>query len=222
MQQSMTQPGGTTGGANEPSSTELVFAVCHELGNLLAGTRLEASLIDSETETNAYVRAAQRIESATARAGSLLASIRPLLDAEHCGIAAVDPLEVLAGLRSGLDASVDFRVAIDLKSAVELPRIRVPAEPLHHLLVSAIYYGLESGGEAGSVRVRAEADEEHVAFAVIDSGSLAATDGSPALRGRRLLLAIATSLVAPAGGRVDVSAQSDGTRLAVAFPAGTD
>lgn len=215
----MTRMGRTAGGANSVSSTELVFAVCHELGNLLAGTRLEASLIGSAAEAEACARAVQRIESASARAGALLAAIRPLLDPGVVEIVDVDPLDVLAGLRSGLDMSVDSRVDLELKSAVELPRVRVAAEPLHHLLVNAIYHGLEAGGEGERVRVRADADGEQVAFAVIDGGPFPAAGGATALNGRSLLLAITERLTAAGGGRVDVSAHSDGTRWAVAFPA---
>jgi len=220
MERSLNRAGGTAGGANPSSATELVFAICHELGNLLAGARLEASLIESTNAAEDCVRAAQRIESVSARAGALLAAIRPLLDPGVVEVAAVDPLDVLAGLRSGLDASVDSRVTIDLKSAVELPRVRVPAEPLHHLLVNAIYYGLESGGEAGRVRVRADAEGADVAFAVIDEGASPPAEGSLALNGRRLLFAIAERLTGPAGGRVDLSTRADGPQLALVFPAG--
>jgi hypothetical protein len=186
----------------------------------LAGTRLEASLLDSLTEPEEFLSAGHRIESASARAGSLLASIRPLLDPAGVAITTVDPLDVLSGLRSGLDKSVDHRVAIPLRSAVDLPLVRLPVEPVHHLIGSAIYYGLEAGGKDGRVQVRAHIAGGDVVFEICDGGSVDTVDGSGSLRGRSLLLAIARVLVAPVGGHVDAAAHGDGTKLSLAFPSG--
>lgn len=216
----MTRNEGDAVGSEQPSAIELVFAVCHELGNWLAGTRLEANLIDSLSERAEFAKASRRIESASARAGSLLALIRPLLDPESTEIIAVDPLDVLAGLRSGLDESVDSRVTIELKSAVDLAPICLPAEPLHHLLGSAIYYALEAGGDTGGVRVRASAENGIVEFAVLDGKSFSAAGGAPSLRGRSLLLAVAQHVIGPLRGRAAESAHADGSSWTLAFPKG--
>jgi len=207
-----------TDGVEPPSATELVFASCHEVGNWLAGVRLEANLVDSASDPAEFASAARRIESASARAGSLLALIRPLLDPSGMEARSVDPLDVLAGLRSGLDENVDARVSVDLKSAVELPPCCLPAEPLHHLLGSAIYYGLEAAGETGRVCVRASVENGWVEFAVLDGGALPEAEASPALRGRPLLLAVARKLMGPMNARADLRAHPDGTRWVVAFP----
>ena len=157
---------GTEEGAREAAAKELVSDVCHEIGNLLAGTRLEASLLDPDAAADTLKSTAARIESASARAGALLALIRPILETDSLRVGPVDPLDVLAGLRSGLDAGIDARVAVDFKSAVDLPAVRLPSEPLHHLLICAIYCGLESAGEGSGVRIRAEGRDASVDFAV--------------------------------------------------------
>jgi signal transduction histidine kinase len=210
-----------TGGSGEADATNasaLALAVCHELGNLLAGVRLEADLLESGSGPGELAGAARRIENASARAGSLLALVPPLLAPDRAALPAVDVLDVLDGLRSGLDASCDGRVQIDLKSAAALPPVRLAPEPIHHLLLTAIFQGLEAGGTASRVRVRASAEGADVALAVLDAGRV--DEGrAPALRGRPLTFAIARSLLRGFAGRVEVAPFEAGTRVAFVLPA---
>jgi len=200
------------------SPRDLVFALCHELGNLLAGTRLEASQLDRGLGAEELEAAAERISEVSARAGSLLALIRPLLAPDAALALPTDPLDVLDGLRRGLDESCDARVAIVLKSAAELPDVDLAPEVLHHLLLTAIFFGLEAGGPEGRVRIFAEAAGGRVAFLVEDEGPPDDFPEPPELRGRPLTHQIARTLLAALGGRLEVSRPEGRTRVAFAFP----
>jgi len=202
------------------SHRDLVFALCHELGNLLAGARLEASQIDSSLEAEDLARAAERISGVSARAGSLLALIRPLLAPDEALALPTDPLDVLDGLRRGLDESCDARVAIALKTAAELPEVDLAPEVLYHLLLTAIFLGLEAGGSEGRVRVFAEGGAGRVAFLVEDEGPPVDLSESPELRGRPLTHEIARALLAAQGGRLQSSRDGERTRVAFEFPVG--
>jgi hypothetical protein len=191
--------------------------VCHELGNLLAGVRLEAGLLEPDVAAAELDAAGQRIENASARAGSLLALVRPLLAPESVGLAVAAPSDVLAGLWSGLDANSDGRVQIDLESAADLPPVRLAPEVLHHLLLSAIFCGLEAGGRGSRVRVAAAPDGDGVAFAVVDEVREAAGE-TRALCGQPLVFAIAERLLQQAAGRFESTLGEDGTRSAFSFP----
>jgi signal transduction histidine kinase len=200
------------------SARDLVFALCHELGNLLAAARLEAGLLAADAGAAELATAAERIAEWSARAGSLLALVRPLLAPEAVLLLAADPLDVLDGLRSGLDESSDSRVVIALKSAAQLPGVSLAPELLHHLLLTAIYCGLEAAAPEGRVRVAAEAEGDSVAFVVEDEGGFGAADRAPELRGRPLTHEIARVLLAGLGGRFEAVRSAGRTRVAFAFP----
>ncbi len=213
------ESGGAYGEATAVRSPrDLVFALCHELGNLLAGTRLEASLLDPGAGATELAKAAERISEASARAGSLLAQVRPLLAPDTAVNLPTDPLDALDRLRRGLDEAFDARVAIVLKSAAQLPNVDLAPEVLHHLLLTAIFLGLEASGPKGRVRVFAEASGERVAFLVEDEGRLHDLSEPPELYGRPLTHEIARSLVATLGGSFDVSRAEGRTRVSFAFP----
>jgi len=200
------------------SPRDFVFALCHEIGNLLAGARLEASLLDPGAGATELAKAAERISEVSARAGSLLAQVRPLLAPDGAVVLPMDPLDVLDGLRRGLDESCDARVVIVLKSAAQLPDVDLAPEVLHHLLLTAIFLGLEAGGPKGRVRVFAEAAGERVAFLVEDEGRLDDSSEPSELRGRPLTHEIARALLARLGGSFEVSRSEGRTRVAFAFP----
>jgi len=202
----------------EKAPRDLVFALCHEIGNLLAGARLEASLLGSNLGAEELARAAERISGVSARAGSLLALIRPLLAPDEALTLPTDPLDVLDGLRRGLDESCDARVAVALKTAAELPEVDLAPEVLHHLLLTAILLGLEAGGPEGRVRVFAEAVAGRVAFLVEDGGPPVDLSEPAELRGRPLTHEIARALLAARGGRFQTSRSGDRTRVAFEFP----
>lgn len=212
----------TRSGGEDSTTTvadELVFAVCHELGNLLAGVRLEAGLLEPVAEEVA--KASRRIENASARAGSLLALVRPLLAPETLTQMAADPLEIMDGLWSGLDAASEDRVQIELKSAANLPRVRLVPEVIHHLMLSAIFCGLEVGGEGSRVRVRASTDADGIAFAVHDEVREPEVEAL-VLCGRSLVFAVADRLLQHLAGRFETIPDEAGTRVSFAFSAVSD
>jgi signal transduction histidine kinase len=203
---------------------ELVFALAHEIANLLAGSRLEAGLLDPAAGAPELQRAADRISEASARAGSLLAMLRPLLAPETAPPLPIDALELLAGLRGGLDESSDARVVIALKSAVEVPVVRLAPDSLHHLLLTAIWAGLEAAPGDAPLRVFCRADGDRVAFVVEDDGPAPDLDPDGQLRGRPLSWAITRSVLAAMEGRFFVTRDEAAgrTRVTLDFPADAD
>jgi signal transduction histidine kinase len=215
------------GMAGAADSRNLVFALAHEIANLLAGTRLEAGLIDPDVPGDGVRRAAERISEVSARAGSLLALLRPLIAPEAVGTLPIDALELLDGLRSGLDESSDSRVVIALKTAALVPAVGLAPDAVHHLLLTAIWSGLEVSPADGAVRVRCRSEDDRVAFLVEDDGAAPELDPVGELRGRPLTFAIARKVLAAMDGRLTVTrtgapeASAGCTVVALDFPAET-
>jgi len=194
---------GTANGSTQVR--ELVFALAHEIANLLAGSRLEAGLLDASAGTRELREAAERISEISARAGSLLAMLRPLLAPEAVAAVPIDSLELLEGLRSGLDEASDSRVVIALKTAVEVPSVLLAPDTVHHLLLTAIWAGLEAAPAGGMLRVHCRGEGDRVAFVVEDDGAEIDLDPGGELRGRPLTLAVARAVLAAMAGRLEVT-----------------
>ena len=58
---------------------DLVFAICHEVGNLVGVIRLNADLIDAKASERELATLSVEIDDSSARIRSLLALVRPLL-----------------------------------------------------------------------------------------------------------------------------------------------
>jgi hypothetical protein len=210
---------GPTSGSADPR--DLIFALSHEIANLLAGSRLEAGLLDPDAAAAELQQSADRISEISARAGSLLALLRPLLAPEDVAPLPIDALELLEGLRSGLDEASDARVVIALKTAVEVPIVRLAPDSVHHLLLTSIWAGLEAAPGGGALRVFCRSDGERVAFVVEDAGPAPDLDPGGELRGRPLTWAISRAVLAAMNGRFEVSRDGPAgrTRVALDFPA---
>src|SRR5439155_18905228 len=98
-------------------SVELVAAVCHEVGNLLAGARLLAS----ERAPGRDGRIARSLGPARALV-ALVPSLLPARTPRGAPVA-TEPLDVLGGLWRGIGAADETRVRIELRSAVDLPSV---------------------------------------------------------------------------------------------------
>jgi hypothetical protein len=185
------------------ASEELLFAVCHEVGNLLAAIRLHSQFADQESRA--------RISELTERAGSLVALVRPLLSTPPPSVPVLDPLELLEALQRGLD-DVGARVRVELKSAVDLPGVAIDGETLHRLLMADLLAALENlpGGER--VRVMAEPSPDGVAF-VLELPGLESTDCA-------LTHALAAAILGKRGGSVAVSGYGGGLRVCFSVPVG--
>jgi len=191
---------------------DLLFALCHEVGNLLAAIRLHSQFDDEESGA--------RIPELTDRAGSLVALVRPLLSKPPQSVPVLDPLELLEALQRGLDDVGGARVRVELKSAVDLPGVAIDGETLHHLLMADLFAALENlpGGER--VRVAAEPSPDGVAFVLEVPGE--ATPDAPArkLTGRALTQALAAAILGKRGGSVAVTGYGAGLRVCFSVPVG--
>jgi nitrogen-specific signal transduction histidine kinase len=204
-------------GSAHLESMDLVLALGHEIGNLLAATRLHAHLIDADATATELSETSATIGELSSRMGSLLAQVRPLVSPAPEGAPNIDPIEVLDGVHRGIEESCDERVAIDLESAAGLPMAVIDPEPLHHILLALIYQALEESEPAGKVAVSAFAQAESIVFRVDGDTELEADAGS-ALRGRALLHAVADAIVRPRRGQIAIRSLGAGNRVELTVP----
>jgi len=197
---------------------ELVLALGHEIGNLLAATRLHTHLIDADATAAELSKVSATIGTLASRMGSLLAQIRPLVSPVPEDAPNIDPVEVLDGVLRGIEESCDERVAVDLESAAGLPMAVIDPEPLHHILLTSIYHALGESEPAGKVAVSAFAQEDSIVFAVDDESKFEDVAGS-ALKGRALLHAIANAILLPRRGQISIRSLDAGNRVELTVPA---
>jgi nitrogen-specific signal transduction histidine kinase len=196
---------------------DLVFALGHEIGNLLAATRLHAHLIDAEMTEAELSEVSATIGELSSRMGSLLAQIRPLVspvpgDAPH-----IDLVGVLDGVRCGVEESCDTRISVDLESAAGLPMAAIDPEPLHHILLTLVYQALEESAPTGRVAVSAVEQAQSIIFRV-DGETEFEVDADRALRGRTLLCAVADSILRPRRGQIACGSLGSGNRVELTVP----
>ena len=196
---------------------DLVLALGHEIGNLLAATRLHAHLIDADRTATELSKVSATIGTLASRMGSLLAQIRLLVSSVPEGAPNIDPIEVLDGVHRGIEESCDERVAIDLDSAAGLPMAAIDPEPLHHILLTSIYLALEESEPAGKVAVSAFAEAESIVFTV-DDGSKFEDVATSGLNGRALLLAVGDAILRPRRGRIVIRPLGAGNRVELIVP----
>jgi len=199
-------------------SLDLVLALGHEIGNLLAATRLHAHLIDAEMTEAELSAVSVTIGELSSRMGSLLAQIRPLVSPASGAAPHVDPLEVLDGVRCGVEESCDARISVDLDSAAGLPLAAIDPEPLHHILLTSIYQALEESEPSGRVSVSAAAQAESIIFRV-EGGTASEADPGGALRGRALLYAVAEAILRPRRGQIAAHSLDSGNLVEFSVPA---
>jgi signal transduction histidine kinase len=197
---------------------ELVLALGHEIGNLLAATRLHTHLINADTGATELSRISATIGELASRMGSLLAQVRPLVSPVQEGPPSIDPVEVLDGVHRGIEESCDERVAVDLDSAAGLPMAVIDPEPLHHILLTLIYQALEESEPAGKVAVSAFAHADSIVFTVDDESRFEDIAGG-ALKGRALLHTVADAILRPRGGQIAARSLSAGNRVELTVPA---
>lgn len=187
---------------------ELLFALCHEVGNILAAVRLHSEFVEEG--------GGARISELTDRAGALVALVRPLLSPPPSSVPMLDPLELLEALQHRLDGA---RVRVELKSAVDLPGVEVEGEILQHLMLADLFAALEDLPERERVRVAAESSPEGVTFMLEVPGE-ATMDASPRkLTGRALTRALAAAILGKRGGSVAASGYDAGQRVRFSVPA---
>jgi nitrogen-specific signal transduction histidine kinase len=200
---------------------ELVFALCHEVGNLVGAVRLQAHLIDAGIGARELAQASLDLDHLSARSAALLAHIRPLLSGAPVEVDAVEPEELLRSLEALMYDHGGRGVSLDFGAEASLPTLRVDREVLHHLLQSLLYATLESAVPRDSVSMRVVRHGDGVAFELEDDAEV---DESPAEwreqagRGRPLLYAVAQHLLDERGGRLEITRREGRTRVVLELP----
>ncbi|MEE3330532.1 MAG: hypothetical protein VX246_06655 [Myxococcota bacterium] len=212
------------GGSPAPEEyLELVFALCHEIGNLVAAIRLEAHLLDHEASELSLARSAISIEDLSSRVGALLTQVRPLLQPlPQSEIGRVSPGALLANLRDGFGERGAGGLSIEIEQEPDLPDVIGDPERTNALLWLVALGALEAAeANSGSVSIVARQFDEHIEILVRDDGEADPELGewrTAAQRGRSLVCQVAQALLQPLGGFVEVNvAESEtlvGLRLA--------
>jgi len=192
---------------------ELVFALCHEVGNLLTATRLEAYLLCAGADESEVVRAKGVISRVAARSGSLLAQIRPLLAPSTAPGDSLEVMEVLDRLHRGIDDDCASRVGLNMKAAAALPEVSVNSDALHNVLLTEIYLALDSLPPDGEVSVSACAMDGGVTFQVEHRTGKTEPEDPQGLTGRSLAVACASAILGAFGGGVEVSRDAESIRI---------
>jgi signal transduction histidine kinase len=202
------------------SRAELLLAVAHEVGNLLAAIRLSAHLLPHAAEARERARGAREIEQLAAQAGEFLAQVRPLVAGVRGRGAAISPAEVLASVRRALSDAPGAERLVVRPPPRGLPDVRVvDSEALLHALLTLVRGALEASDAHGPVDLRARRSARGVAFEIADlAPAPPATRPGTAPRGRALAVRLADAALRPAG-RVEASPRRGGTRVCVTVPA---
>jgi glucose-6-phosphate-specific signal transduction histidine kinase len=196
---------------------ELLPALAHELGNLLAAVRLSAHLLPHEADPRERARGARQIEELAAEAGELAALLRPLAGDRRGRAVAVDAARALAAARDALGELGAARLALR-PAPRTLPRARVDPDALHHVLASLARAALAASAPAGEVVLASARRGGRVALEIADATPLAR---GPALRGRALRARLADAVLRRNGGRVELASTRAGTRVRLSLPEAT-
>lgn len=201
---------------------DLVRALCHDVGNLLAAVRLSAHLHSGALTEAERVAASREIEDLAAQAGALLANVRPLLAGASIVRVRVSPAEVLMAVTRALKDREVGGAALSIARGRSLPDVRVDPDALYHLLLVLIRGSLEAAAPDGRVRVSARHQGRRVILSVIDSGRQIDLDelrGGRTPRGRELTVRIADAVLRLMGGRASAELVRSGTRVDLFIPA---
>ena len=191
---------------------ELVFAVCHDVGNLLAAVRLQAHLLGDEAGPRALAQASVDVDDLSARAGALLAQIRPLLADGEDRRVEVPPAAVLAAVEATLLDEGLRGLTLEVQTESSMPHVSLDADALKSMLVCQVYGALETTKAPGKIVLSCGRDGDELVFGVEDDAADDDLDTwrTSARRGRPLACAVAAHILGRGGGRV--SLQSRGTR----------
>ena len=216
-------PGGTPKEfAGAPEATELVFALCHELGNLMGAVRLYAHLIDDEMGAKELARTSIDLDDLSARSAALLSLVRPLLSGRPRSLETL-PVARLIQTVQGLMAGHGGRgTRLDFEAPEDSSMVHADATTLQRLIENFLYAALDSTSGAGLVSVRAVVMGDEVAVELEDDGP---ESEDPAgfreqmQRGRPLLCSVADRLLQAQGGRLEAERDSGRTRIRLVLAA---
>lgn len=213
-----------TGGAGRSAlPADLLDAVVHEVGNLLAASRLSAHLLASEGAEAERASLAHDIEDLAAQAGALLAQLRPLLAEEAPAPHAIACADLLEALRAAFADRPPGGTRVEVAAGHGLPALRGEPDALHQVLLALLYGALDAVRPRGCVQVGAASEGRRVALTLVDDGppvDLRALHRGPAVRGRELALRLADAVLRRMGGRVRAETPArGGTRVSLLLPA---
>jgi nitrogen-specific signal transduction histidine kinase len=201
---------------------DLVRALCHDVGNLLAAVRLSAHLLSIDIPKADRVSISRDIEDLVAQAGALIAHVRPLQSRAAVSRVPVSLSEVLTALSGALKDRRVGGAALSIGNCRNLPDVRVDPDALFHLLLTLVRGSLEAAAPDGKVRVFAKHQGRRVILSVIDDGRQLDLDeirhGSMP-RGRALAVRVADAVLRLMGGRAAAELQRRGSRIDLYLPA---
>jgi C4-dicarboxylate-specific signal transduction histidine kinase len=203
---------------------EIVLGLCHEVGNLLAATRLAAHLMANGLAGPDPAATAAEIEAEAARAGAFLGHVRPLLGVGESRRLRVPATEVLGALERSLGAAAGGPPQLAIRPPRGVPDVCVDPDALHHVLVALSLAAADVTKGRGHVNVSAARVGTRVVFTIQDDGGPVEPGPPPGVaprRGRPLVLAAAAAVLKGQGGSVRVKAlpRGAGTSVALALPA---
>jgi len=219
------------------SGAELVFAVCHEIGNCVGGVRLHAHLLDDTMGPRELALASVELDDLAARASWLLSLVRPLLfvgatvgatvgaatgaadatpsDAAHI----LSSVSTLLEEHGGRGTALRFAIAEELKASPHL--VAFDRDVLQALLASLALSAMEAGEGSGRVELCADVSDEDVCFRVEDDAPVSEDPlrwREQMMRGRPLLCAVADGLLTARGGHFEVTRKEDVTSILLFVP----
>lgn len=210
----------------EPANdaANLVFAMCHEISNLVAAIRLKAHLLDEDLDTRGLAVASLEIDDLSARSGTLLALVRPVLLAPSDEIPAIGAGVVALGFERALAEYGGRGLEIVFETESHLPDVRAEPEVFHYILLCHAYGAMEAMGttnSGGRIRIEVTAAEKEVVFAIEDQAP--ADDDhlqwwKSSLRGRVLESAVAHYVLTRRGARFEVQRRGDCNRTEIVAP----
>lgn len=213
-------------GFPEPAndSAGLVFAMCHEISNLVAAVRLQAHLLDEDLDARGLAVASLEIDDLSARSATLLALVRPVLVAPNEEIPPIGADVIALGFERALAeyGGRGFEIVFDTEP--ELPDVRAEPEVFHYILLSHAFgamEAMEATDSGGRIRIEVVAGTKEVVFAVEDHAPADEEHlkwWASSLRGRVLESAVAHYILTKRGARFDVQRRGDCNRTEIAAP----
>ncbi len=200
-------------------SESLIFAMCHEVSNLVAAVRLQAHLVDEDLDARGLAVASLEIDDLSARIASLLALVRPVLSQPPEEVVPVSGSVIAVGLERALAEYGGRGFEIAFEAEANLPEVRVETEVFHYLLLNHAYGSMEAMESGGEIRIEVTASEKEVIFAIEDHAPADEEHlkwWKASLRGRALDSAVAHHILAKRGARFEVGRVGECNRTEIA------
>jgi nitrogen-specific signal transduction histidine kinase len=206
---------------NPDGPAALVRPLGHEVGNLLAGIRLAASLLEREA-LGENVEIARDQGRLAGQAGALLAQLRLLVAPEDAERARVGTAALLDAVSSAVVGCEPAGATLRIARGRGLPDVRVDPDATHHVIVGLLLGALEAAGPGGRVSLRARVAGRRVVLEIRDDGRSieSAARGHPP-RGRALPVGVAHAVLRSFGGSAKSLPVRRGAHVALSLPTAT-